>query len=433
MQALRVAILTLVAGPASCASLALVTLVSLALVTTRRPFTVRQPVSIPRRLIDRLAFPLPRLACANPDLSTDRDASPQDRRMNIAEIRTKAVELASLAPLATIALSTAGEAQVAALLAAAPAVLVVNQLSVGLSVLRELSNLCKSLLALARWLKGRCRRLQNLWAERATRLEKVLPAAKPRALGGLMVLVVGCPGSGKNSLCMQLEETNGAVAISLRTLVSALMRNKKEAEIRQLADDISSTIMRGDQLPDELVVRALKWHLQCHETAPLHLISGFPSNKAGLDALREVCKQEAITLAGAIILHGGSDHDRSEKGAFFTRLQKRAKADKTVSDSDRAIKQRFDWYARGDGGNMPSGDEFERFLITEHEHGKLDLMRIDTTHTTDETYCEDAKQVKQWLAKLEIADRGFTKPDVEEGLHNRMEVFEEPVQEWRQR
>jgi adenylate kinase len=109
----------------------------------------------------------------------------------------------------------------------------------------------------------------------------------------MRIVLLGPPGAGKGTQAKLMQERIGIAHIATGDLLRAAVSERTE-----LGRAAQAYMVRGDLVPDALVISMIDQHLQVNGIAQSFLLDGFPRNVAQAEALEQL-------LAGD---RGGLDH-----------------------------------------------------------------------------------------------------------------------------
>ena len=167
--------------------------------------------------------------------------------------------------------------------------------------------------------------------------EKITP-------NGLVLLVLGGPGSGKDTQCERLAAKYGCVHLSSTELMrTAVTSNSQQGAM------ISNMIRAGQIVPAQVTLDLLKAEMQ-QGTGP-YLVQGYPKTLDNLKALEAQC--------GAC---GAALNLQLSEAVLTERLVERGKTSNRTDDSPEAIARRFKTFQTQ---SMPVVDELHaRGVVT---------------------------------------------------------------------
>ncbi|RDL34379.1 uncharacterized protein BP5553_07507 [Venustampulla echinocandica] len=174
-----------------------------------------------------------------------------------------------------------------------------------------------------------------------------------------VIYVIGCPGSGKGTLCKKLVEDFNCLHISLGDLLRKISSLPGDENL-----EVAEYVHQGTLVPTKIVFRAIETAVSPGPANDLqvHLIDGFPRR---LDQGMDV---ELLGLVPNLVLFIDCDKDNA-KGRFLTR-----RLDGRLDDDDALFETRY--------------KEFEQrnpAVVT--YYGCLDkLVKINSEGKTEVTY-----------------------------------------------
>ena len=178
-----------------------------------------------------------------------------------------------------------------------------------------------------------------------------------------LIVLMGMPGSGKDTQALLLERSLGLKVIRVGDEV-----RKKAQHDKELAKDINS-----GELADESFVDGIVEDVLSGSAANAHLLSdGYPRSYDQAQALQEMTKKLNITIEKVIFLE-------ISEAEVFARLKLRARAD----DNKAVIANRLEIFEES---TKPVLEHFESL-------GLLD--RIDGTGTVEQVQERILKALKQ--------------------------------------
>ena len=105
------------------------------------------------------------------------------------------------------------------------------------------------------------------------------------------VLLLGAPGSGKGTVAQMIEEK-----LHLEHISSGQWFRREMKAGTQLGKQVAGYVLRGELVPDELVVGLMDHWLTPEILEQGFLFDGFPRTRAQAEALDRFCAQKAAPL-----------------------------------------------------------------------------------------------------------------------------------------
>ena len=140
---------------------------------------------------------------------------------------------------------------------------------------------------------------------------------------GVVILVLGGPGSGKDMQCEKLAAKYGCAHLSAVDLLRAAVTSASPKGMM-----ISDMIRSGQIVPAQETLNLIKEAMK-GQKGP-YLLQGYPKNRENLEDLEEQCG----ACAGAILLEASED-------VLSTRLLDRGKTSNRTDDTHDAIQRRL--------------------------------------------------------------------------------------------
>ena len=140
---------------------------------------------------------------------------------------------------------------------------------------------------------------------------------------GVVILVLGGPGSGKDTQCEKLAAKYGCAHLSAVDLLRAAVTSASPK-----GQMISDMIRSGQIVPAQETLNLIKEAMKVQKGP--YLLQGYPKNRENLEDLEEQCG----ACAGAILLEASED-------VLCTRLLDRGKTSNRTDDTHEAIQRRL--------------------------------------------------------------------------------------------
>ena len=161
--------------------------------------------------------------------------------------------------------------------------------------------------------------------------QQALPASAIEP-DGPVVLILGPPGSGKDTVCERLAGQSGCVHLSATELMRAAITSSSQHGIM-----ISNMIRAGQIVPAQVTLDLLKSAIEESRSGGPYVIQGFPKTLDSLEAFDSQLQGAHAGCAAAVHLELGED-------ALTARLLERGKTSKRTDDTAEAIARRLSTY-----------------------------------------------------------------------------------------
>ena len=145
----------------------------------------------------------------------------------------------------------------------------------------------------------------------------------------LDILLLGPPGAGKGTQAKMIEDAHGVPQISTGDMLRAAIGSGSE-----LGAEVQPIVVRGDLVPDELIVRVIRDRLEADDTSAGFILDGFPRTIAQAEALDQMLIEIGRSLH--VVLEFVLDEDEAVK-----RLVRRAEEEGRTDDDPDVIRHRF--------------------------------------------------------------------------------------------
>jgi adenylate kinase len=122
-------------------------------------------------------------------------------------------------------------------------------------------------------------------------------SAVRRGAGGLRLVLLGAPASGKGTQGQKLAQSLGIPKISTGDMLRAA--RDAGSELGKLADGIMAA---GKLVPDDLVIRLVEDRLARADAAPGFILDGFPRTLPQARALDELLERHGSSLNAALCI-----------------------------------------------------------------------------------------------------------------------------------
>lgn len=189
-------------------------------------------------------------------------------------------------------------------------------------------------------------------------------------------IIFGAPGSGKGTQSQKLIDRYGLFHISTGDVLRDHI--KRGTEHGKISEEY---ISKGQLIPDELMVKILKCHIEEHPESKKGVIfDGFPRTVQQAEALNTLLKELSTEIHGVI----GLEVDEDE---LTERLIKRGKQSGRSDDNPETIKKRLEVYHTS---TQPLKDYY-----TQSGHYK----RIDGSGDIDKIFQEISSHIDHIILK----------------------------------
>lgn len=152
--------------------------------------------------------------------------------------------------------------------------------------------------------------------------------------GGVRLLIVGAPGSGKGTQGGRLGESYSIPAIATGDIFRYNIRTGTD-----LGKQVKAIVDAGDYVPDQLTNELVKNRLLDADALDGFLLDGYPRTLDQVSYLDELLASRGQSLDAVVQLVVDTDE-------VVGRLRKRALAEGRLDDSEEAIRHRQDVFAR---------------------------------------------------------------------------------------
>lgn len=115
--------------------------------------------------------------------------------------------------------------------------------------------------------------------------------------GGVRLLLIGPPGSGKGTQAKQLTDRFQVPHISTGDMLREQIRKGTS-----LGEEAAGYINEGNLVPDDLILSMIKVRLGQADTALGYVLDGFPRSSAQADALDQFLERRGENIRAAILL-----------------------------------------------------------------------------------------------------------------------------------
>lgn len=116
-----------------------------------------------------------------------------------------------------------------------------------------------------------------------------------------VLFILGGPGSGKGTQCLQLKDTYGFVHFSTGDLLRAEVKKGTS-----LGKEIEGFITKGNLVPGETTAKLLKHAILSQSPDNVIILDGYPRNKENIDVWDKVIGDE-IHVLGCLFLECGDE------------------------------------------------------------------------------------------------------------------------------
>ena len=118
----------------------------------------------------------------------------------------------------------------------------------------------------------------------------------------MRIVLLGPPGAGKGTQAKLMQERIGISHIATGDLLRAAV-----AEHNQLGQAAQAYMVRGELVPDSLVIDMIDQHLRRCGTSPCFMLDGFPRNLPQAEALEQLLVQQHLPLDHVVSLEVGRE------------------------------------------------------------------------------------------------------------------------------
>lgn len=185
-------------------------------------------------------------------------------------------------------------------------------------------------------------------------------SSSPADRDSIRLLLLGAPGSGKGTQGTRLAERYGAPHISTGDLLRA-----EVAEGSELGRQAQPYMVRGDLVPDELILGMVLDRVLGPDSPPSYVLDGFPRTVAQARAAYERALEADRVLDAVVCLD--IDHDE-----LLARLEQRGKDSGRADDDTQTVLHRIEQY------------EQKTLPLLDYYDGRDILIRIDAVGDIDD-------------------------------------------------
>jgi adenylate kinase len=184
----------------------------------------------------------------------------------------------------------------------------------------------------------------------------VADASASQGTGGLRLVMLGPPGSGKGTQAEILAKKLGVPAIS-----TGEMLRRAVASGSTLGQRVESIMVSGALVDDDTMAEVVRERLARDDAAAGYLLDGYPRTMAQADTLRRILEDSGQALDAVVFIDAPEDE-----------LVRRSLARQRADDTEEVVRHRQVVYRQN---TAPLIEYYERLGL---------LRRIDGDRTIDE-------------------------------------------------
>ncbi len=180
------------------------------------------------------------------------------------------------------------------------------------------------------------------------------------AVGGMRLVLLGPPGSGKGTQGERLAERLAVPTISTGDMVRAEIESGSD-----LGRQVEQIVVSGALVEDQLMARLVRRRLAEPDTAGGFLLDGYPRTLPQADTLASVLMEQGRQLDGVLMIDVPQDE-------LLRRLLDRQRAD----DKEEIIRRRLEVYDRQ---TKPLVEHYRNLGLLREIDGHQSILEVETT------------------------------------------------------
>jgi len=180
------------------------------------------------------------------------------------------------------------------------------------------------------------------------------------AVGGMRLVLLGPPGSGKGTQGERLAERLAVPTISTGDMVRAEIESGSD-----LGRQVEQIVVSGALVEDQLMARLVRRRLAEPDTAGGFLLDGYPRTLPQADTLASVLMEQGRQLDGVLMIDVPQDE-------LLRRLLDRQRTD----DKEEIIRRRLEVYDRQ---TKPLVEHYRNLGLLREIDGHQSILEVETT------------------------------------------------------